>query len=783
MAAVDPALPRQPAARIEFNEASALEKFCQEYFHLSAETAYTEWLYDSDALISRAVHYKGEPRSALEEAVQQLSPFKRKSHFGVFPPMLIEFPLHAFFHPCAEFNVSKWKESQQIFRRLAMAFFDFRRLSEVVTGEKFAEALAKEALFATTGLLPKYKEPFYFLVKSFFDFALKESLEELSIERLRHLPATYRIYTLSNIMVALYEPQKIFDRLSPANQKGVSLNEIKAYARFFFNVSIKLHLDSLLMRSKESTEQLPLQSLKILCVHAEFFLQYALAAMQKETTDFHLPEDSSFNYLSHAFVNGKYQTAPVACTLLQALLTMCGFDASVHMRLDIPPIKTECYCHTIVVVTHPLTRKRILVDPTYMPYITLPEGLSIFICPEEQLEQEIKRHSPYDGHGLLKKIWNLSGYVPVMQNSVADSILNMSDETREPALVAVKGIIKKVGLEGELVRPSSRETKQKLLKSCSKMSKTALLEELRALDDESQQAFIPSLGLDPRPLTKVVFLPVKVAGYAMALQEAINPSKRCDTTTLYGCGGADVSMALLTTASRRLFMIDQTPVQFDRLKSALTMSVKDLSDEEIIKHYRRGKWMFGGGESDVFEMPSIEMKIALELYTLGVNLKDVSIEQLPSYDGCCTLSFPWGYHGRETEKYEITWICANLTNPIKYPAALKKLLKLQAFDYYYQKAAMNAPRSYSTFLPVISKGLKPGGYLLMNNHDHSGKSHDPSPYLSDPYQTMEDTPLMKAYQQLFKGELDTAYAAEPSPHVPNDEKYWLLTTIMKKIST
>jgi hypothetical protein len=130
-------------------------------------------------------------------------------------------------------------------------------------------------------------------------------------------------------------------------------------------------------------------------------------------------------------------------------------------------------------------------------------------------------------------------------------------------------------------------------------------------------------------------------------------------------------------------------------------------------------------------------------------------------------------------------VSTDLGNPSQYPKAFRNLFKKQKVDVYYQKAANHIPARYETFLPLIAKGIKPGGFLVTSDFDVCGNLNPPERCIED-FQLLGDTHEIQSYMRLFEGtllkgwKLSDPHNAMQAGYKPNGREYWLFTNRRQK---
>lgn len=249
-------------------------------------------------------------------------------------------------------------------------------------------------------------------------------------------------------------------------------------------------------------------------------------------------------------------------------------------------------------------------------------------------------------------------------------------------------------------------------------------------------------GVDTRPV-KARLLHSAYVAYDMAQKEVINPDNK-PLRGLYGGAGYDIGNFLLSTNARNsCFVSDYSVLRWGGLKI--------LEDEDylcggykkdITEEYRSNKYNFGyvGGDiikiklrkqdeyelRNIFEVRAAAYKpmiaqIAYELNSLGV--KSVKVD---TYNGSPKIIFRWSYYGAREEEYSITFVDADITNPKKYPEALRAFLE-ENLDVYYQRAGERIANSYSkrknNFIGHINPYMNTGGFFVTDDFSPRFMSH------------------------------------------------------------
>jgi len=226
--------------------------------------------------------------------------------------------------------------------------------------------------------------------------------------------------------------------------------------------------------------------------------------------------------------------------------------------------------------------------------------------------------------------------------------------------------------------------------------------------------------LDTRASKKGMLAPCYV-GIDHEIKRIVNPEGR-PMTGIYGGSGADLSNFMLSTDCESAYFIDKKKVSADNLMRVCSywQMTPDTNFYAYLKY-----WLGYGTDAflhNIFRGITIEMNLMGELRALGVKKEDiVGIDTDPN--GRAYIKFKWAYHGSEKRLRTITFIDADISKPDEYPDDLKALFGLDGnagsarkFDLYYQRAAQWAPDHYKRYIEIISSVIRPGGYLITDDH-------------------------------------------------------------------
>ncbi len=153
--------------------------------------------------------------------------------------------------------------------------------------------------------------------------------------------------------------------------------------------------------------------------------------------------------------------------------------------------------------------------------------------------------------------------------------------------------------------------------------------------------------------------------------------------------------------------MDEIHLSLEKLQAAKDELQKPQPEKKRreIEIYREKRDLYGYAEAYLFTA-DIEVALLQELADLGVPVESIEfLEQGPGSDG---IRIRFQLEGRVRE---IEWIAVDLLN---LPDALKEKMKGSA-DVYYQRASQTLPSFYQRYLYAVSRWVKPGGLLLLND--------------------------------------------------------------------
>ncbi len=211
-------------------------------------------------------------------------------------------------------------------------------------------------------------------------------------------------------------------------------------------------------------------------------------------------------------------------------------------------------------------------------------------------------------------------------------------------------------------------------------------------------------------------------GYAMAVKEMVNPHNE-DLTVIYGAAGADISCFLLSTNATNGYFIDPIIPDPQKFKEIL---VDDWENLNLNDSYMKTKRERGFANMvDLSERKVVSLRLAQELKAMGVEKESIKVQHNSRNKRHMRISFDWIYPGTNQKRnYVITYIACpvqEMASPTKRDPEIAKLLDGENVDIYYQRAGLDIPKLYESFLPALSSGVKPGGFLVTNDYESGGR--------------------------------------------------------------
>jgi hypothetical protein len=241
----------------------------------------------------------------------------------------------------------------------------------------------------------------------------------------------------------------------------------------------------------------------------------------------------------------------------------------------------------------------------------------------------------------------------------------------------------------------------------------------RAADQQAYARFFPDAG-------KAV-LQEEYFGYYSAIRRTINPQNN-PMTVLSGGAGVSLADVLAATGGNEIYLADR----YNFLGMTLTADYLRAFLEEHWQEYdkafeRRRSLMFHRGYDVLFDgtvLPEyLYQGLVVQLKALGLGLEDIDVGE---EQGHVFLRFKRNLFGDKDTTVTVHFIHVDdLTDTSGYPEILGRL----SYDCYYQNAGFSLPLYYSEFMPVLSRGLRAGGWWVTD--DYISDKHNPGPFLLD----------------------------------------------------
>jgi hypothetical protein len=574
-----------------------------------------------------------------------------------------------------------------------------------------------------------------------------------------------RIYTLKNSLIAQHDPEKI--------TKSQAKEVIQEEGKQFIRETLALYLSMI-----QATKSLPLSEELISVTKQLTPFVRKVTKMYIEENEYTCPEDP----LTFRNPTGYNYHGYIAATVMEACLNALGYNSQFLAREDLEPKVTLAVTHALVKVTDP-KGNNFLVDPTYIQFhkdvclneSDLPSNPVLVLSESEtdgyveklmnhwKRNLELVRHNEPGVKAVLEKqdqllsltidedkfslgltskredwvrqafklIFHLPSYHCGFSNKGFHEIFSGSGTTKKTF-----EWIKPLGLAAmtshlplaEIVKKLEQLKNDQALQNKNDLGALSLLLKVSVLErDKYDSLFDLDTRLNP---------PVRnyVNAYFRSLKNFVNPDSQ-DVSVVYGCSGPDCTSVLLATDATELFFIDCTEIKLEKFQQALGW-LQDPKMKKGVNKFLEHESFFVGREMHLSSanlrkntkdfMHELETKLLFNLQAMGVDLSQV---QLSSIDSGVVIDFPWQYFGSpQIKQRKLTCLTAELKEPAKYPEALKK--KLEAgIDIFYMKSAGYAPLSYSQFLPLFAKALKPSGFLMTADRAQNGERVNPDPLL------------------------------------------------------
>ncbi len=260
----------------------------------------------------------------------------------------------------------------------------------------------------------------------------------------------------------------------------------------------------------------------------------------------------------------------------------------------------------------------------------------------------------------------------------------------------------------------------------------------REVDPADRLRIAGELGVDTRPVAAGLMDPLQ-AGYEMEQKKAVNPDD-AGITAVYAGSGSNWSDFILATNAPRAYFVDLQPVSREALLEALGQwqSLGESAEDRqfLDRHRRAGYTTSAITPGSLNNISGVERKFMLELKAMGVvklrpdGTPNIVVSGEGSGTSPLAVSFEWSYAGSGSARsYSVTFINANIADPLSYPEALERILA-DGIDVYYQKAGFSIPKGYARFMPVIGRSLRDNGSIISG--DICWEEFNPYPWDLDP---------------------------------------------------
>ncbi|MDD5680780.1 MAG: hypothetical protein PHI59_06030, partial [Candidatus Omnitrophica bacterium] len=214
-------------------------------------------------------------------------------------------------------------------------------------------------------------------------------------------------------------------------------------------------------------------------------------------------------------------------------------------------------------------------------------------------------------------------------------------------------------------------------------------------------------------------------GHDIAVCNVVNPTHETGKVAVYGGAGADISNFLLSTDATEAYFVNVNRIDHSGLETAV-LDWDNIGEGYSDIAYSEIKRKNGYGD--------INTLMGLEAWRVIQELKAMKAENVRVIETSNTepaqIKFEWQYPGASEKKtYTITFITADITKPDEYPQKLNDVLD-GGIDVYYQRAGMDIPKKYASFMPRIGSSVKNGGYAITDDEcGYSDGRFNPQEYL------------------------------------------------------
>lgn len=771
----------------------------------------------------------------LTEVVDPLATIRAK----VLETMRNAMPLTTLFKPELKIDLSLFLKDQLLFRRLTLS------LSELVITQEISPSLVETHLEKSEiiqEIKGMFKEPAPYL--QYLYKACVDVLKTRSAAAKVNSPLLARIFTLKNALIALQSPLAIQNSQKQNGIQMQSVDTIRNEGFKFIKAVLSIHLNALQTTDELSFRERLFQTVEQLLPFTRQITHSYLQENKKE-----IPEDP-FTYRNPTGLN--HHGLAVA-GIMEICLSALGYQTQLRFRFDLEPRVTLASRHALIEVIDP-NLGSFMIDPCYRQFhkdILLDErkipcsALLILTADEvaDYIEKNIipewketytltKKSLPgirellFEQDKLLAytmdeidlgehvnvrnqeewvrnsffKIWNINDYPYVTSNELFRAIFEGLSENKE-----THNKIKAMNIAPLTHYKSHLQIYAELekLKSDPFQKEASSIETLRLLSllrQKERKLFSDLIFREPS--IEPSNIDVCLIAYYKSIANTVNPEGK-PIKAVYGCSGADTLSIFMATNATELTFVDLTPLTMEELlkvRSLFTqkdnkplleqveeMNKKDnFFDQRATMCATQSQYSVDSGH----EMDNLALKIFLNLFTMGVDVRNLKMEQK---NEAIQLDFSWHSHTDLAPKNRrITYIRADITEPELYPPTLKKTLSA-GIDIFFMKGAFWAPLSYPQFIPTIGGSIQQGGWLLMTECTSFMQPVNPEPSLADAGHkfVVHESESILRFREILMPQFDpllsvSLFSLHPKMDRPRrlpgtNAQYWNILTMRQKV--
>lgn len=751
-------------------------------------------------------------------------------------------PITTLFTPELKLNLGTFIQDQMLFQQIA-AFLS--SLVSPTTTEAVARHFSGSSLLSEIQAL--FTEGSDKHMPHFYEACADVLNQKENIDRIR-ASIQGRIFTLKNALLAQLHPSKIIISQKQHNLPQQEASNIVEEGASFLRESLRIHLDALKRSPAGFKEQLTASAEQLIPFVARITRNYL------EERNIKIPDN---NVLEMRHPQGLNYNGITAAAVMECCLNALGYDTQLVERHDLDPRITQAISHSVVVVKGP-DESLYVVDPCYMQFhkdvclydSALPTK-QVLVLKEDEVSKYVEDYlvKPWTGthaafvnnrndvilqadkkgqslsHGIvlhksfpdmfkrsaedwvrgsLMRIWHIQSYYPLDAHPRYHEIFLGWNQIATKTYTLVKGM----GIDSILARQPYQSFQQRL---------DSIMEDPNRLyrNDAEGLSLITQLPVQMRNKYSRIYaedqrnrylnISHEINAYLQSLQKIVNPNHK-NLSVIYGCSGADFTSVLAATDGVDFTFVDLCPVSLDKLQEAMKLileqsrsSQKYLEEKLDNSTYSYRRYSVGGGvsiyQNGQHQMVDIELKILNDLATIGVNINELQMTQVP---GGIQLDFSWksGNSWRydidqPAKNRRVTLLHADIAKPELYPDILKKKIK-DGFDIFYLKAAYFVPGFYPQFLPIIAKGMRKDGWLMTTDIALNMFRYDPVPCLKQEGLSFvkKSTPAIDEFTKMLHHPRDTLEAFTIMEKTPQknrsiqtpsgDLSYWIIMNLRQK---